>query len=116
MADNKRSNYQVGYGKPPRHSRFPKGQSGNRRGRPKGNLNLTTVLQKALMENVAVEEQGTRKHMRKIDVAIRQQINKAAAGDIQAFKLLTGLLRDVGGSSGIQKPYTIVISEVDGKL
>jgi Family of unknown function (DUF5681) len=28
--------YQVGYGKPPVHSRFRKGQSGNPRGRPRG--------------------------------------------------------------------------------
>ena len=30
--DNKRD-YEVGYGKPPRHTRFTKGRSGNPRGR-----------------------------------------------------------------------------------
>ena len=28
--------YTVGYGKPPKHTRFPKGRSGNPKGRPKG--------------------------------------------------------------------------------
>jgi Family of unknown function (DUF5681) len=28
--------HQMGYGKPPRHSQFVKGQSGNPRGRPPG--------------------------------------------------------------------------------
>ena len=36
--------HEVGYGKPPRHSQFIKGQSGNRRGRPAGAKNLKTLL------------------------------------------------------------------------
>jgi len=28
MADDDKGDYTVGYGKPPRHTRFPKGQSG----------------------------------------------------------------------------------------
>lgn len=39
MTDKKKDGYEVGYGKPPRHSQFKKGQSGNRKGRPKGALN-----------------------------------------------------------------------------
>ena len=30
------ADYEVGYGKPPKHTRFKKGQSGNPKGRPKG--------------------------------------------------------------------------------
>ncbi|MGJ3627161.1 DUF5681 domain-containing protein [Sphingomonas sp. MMS24-JH45] len=32
--------YEVGYGKPPIHARFQKGQSGNPKGRKKGSKNL----------------------------------------------------------------------------
>ena len=46
--------YEVGYGKPPRHSQFVKGQSGNPRGRPAGAKNLKTLLNKALNELVIV--------------------------------------------------------------
>jgi hypothetical protein len=35
----KPTDYEVGYGKPPKASRFAPGQSGNRRGRPKGARN-----------------------------------------------------------------------------
>jgi Family of unknown function (DUF5681) len=34
------SGYKVGYGKPPKTTRFKKGKSGNPGGRPKGSLNL----------------------------------------------------------------------------
>jgi hypothetical protein len=34
----------VGYGRPPLHSRFTPGKSGNPRGRPKGQLNIETEV------------------------------------------------------------------------
>ena len=44
--------YEVGYGKPPKHTRFQPGQSGNPRGRPKGTKNLKTDLEEELSERV----------------------------------------------------------------
>ena len=55
--------------------------------------------------------------MRKIDIAITQQTNKAAAGDAQALKLLTTLLREADRrETGDQNPITVVISEDDSEL
>src|ERR1700730_2267834 len=44
--------FEVGYAKPPRHTRFKRGQSGNPRGRPSEKKNLSTVLEDALAEAV----------------------------------------------------------------
>lgn len=48
--------YEVGYRKPPRHTRFRKGQSGNPKGRPKGAKNLKTELEEELQEKIVVRE------------------------------------------------------------
>jgi hypothetical protein len=51
----KKSDRGSGYGKPPLHTRFKPGQSGNPRGRPKGSLNFTTDLKTVLLAPVAAE-------------------------------------------------------------
>jgi hypothetical protein len=48
MPPDDERDYPVGYGKPPPHSRFVKGQSGNPRGRPPGAKNMKTLLTKAM--------------------------------------------------------------------
>jgi hypothetical protein len=55
MSDTE-SDYKVGPGKPPLHTRFKKGQSGNRRGRHA--KNLPALLVAALNQPVAVTESG----------------------------------------------------------
>src|SRR5262249_16008337 len=93
MDEDGNEDYRGGYGRPPAHTPFVRGQSGNPKGRPKGTLNLASLVRKALQETVTVTERGVRKTMPKIDVAIRQQINHAAAGDVRALKLLAFLLQ-----------------------
>lgn len=47
--DPKNKTYDVGYGKPPKHAQFKKGQSGNLQGRPKGkHVYLLHVFRKRL--------------------------------------------------------------------
>jgi len=68
--DNER-HYEVGYGKPPRHTRFKKGQSGNPRGRPCGSKNLSSLLSEALNEPVIVAENGRRRKISKRQAIIK---------------------------------------------
>ncbi len=83
-----RHDYEVGYGQPPRHSRFESGQSGNPRGRPKGSANLATYLAKALSEKVVVKEGGRRRMITKAEAIATQLVNKAAGADLRAMKML----------------------------
>src|SRR3984893_3415517 len=83
--------YRVGKGKPPRHTRFQKGQSGNPTGRPKGSKNVATLLEQVLNERVVVTENGKRKRITKLQAMLKQLANKAASGDHRDIKMLMPL-------------------------
>ena len=48
----------VGYGRPPTHSRFQPGRSGNPRGRPPGVKSLSDIVRKIVRQKVTVTENG----------------------------------------------------------
>jgi hypothetical protein len=107
---------EVGYGKPPRATRFRKGVSGNPKGRPRGSLNVATVFTKTLRERVVINEHGQRKAVTKLEAALKQLVNKAASGDLRALRQLVELARDAEAkqtASGIQNPG---ISELDQEV
>jgi len=81
----------VGYGKPPKATRFRKGQSGNPKGRPKGKLNIATVILRALEVKVVINENGRRREVTKLEAAMMQLVNKAASGDLRALDSVTAL-------------------------
>ena len=87
--------HEVGYGKPPRNSRFVKGQSGNPRGRPPGAKNMKTLLNKALGEVVVVTENGGRRKLSKREAIVTQLVNRSAKADFKAIQILLGMLRDI---------------------
>jgi hypothetical protein len=78
----------VGYRKPPKHTQFARGNSGNPNGRPKGSRNFATVIQAELKRRVPVTEDGKRKKITKREAVAKQLVNKAAAGDPKAIPVL----------------------------
>jgi hypothetical protein len=117
MAANKDgSTYDVGFAKPPEHTQFRKGASGNSKGRPKGKPNLATVLERTLHEKVVINENGVRKTVTKLEAAIKQLMNKAASGELKALQLLAGLVRS-GEERADQVPVAESgLAEVDQKV
>jgi len=92
MAKKATRSYAVGYGKPPRNTRFQKGQSGNPRGRPKSSKTAQASLMKALAEQVEVTDKGRTRRISKHDLSMLQLVNKAAKGDQRAIELVMKLL------------------------
>lgn len=96
---NGRGNYEVGYGKPPKHTRFAPGHSGHLKRRPKPK-DLRTVLLNALNERVSITENGERKRITKLEAITKQLVNKAAGGEVQAIRYLNEQLRGSDDDSG----------------
>ena len=87
--------YVVGYGKPPVHTRFQKGRSGNPKGRPRGKKNMSTLLSAALDAAIIVVENGQRKKITKREAIITQLVNKSASADLKATQIVLAMLQDV---------------------
>src|SRR6266436_8280233 len=113
--DNKRD-YEVGYGKPPRHTRFTKGQSGNPRGRPPGAKNLKTLLSEALNEPIIVTENGGHRKITKREAIVTQLVNRSATADLRAIKILLDILRDIEGQTEPASPETSAFTAADEKV
>lgn len=89
--------YKVGFGKPPEHTRFQKGRSGNPGGRakPKPRKPFITapeevrqMLIDALEEEISVVENGRKRKMPAIVAIIKQLTVKAVKGDFRTAKFL----------------------------
>ena len=83
--------YEVGYGKPPRHTRFRPGASWNPKGRPKGVNNLATDVKKALASKITVRSGGNGRLVSTQEAGIMLLKEKALKGDDKALARLIDL-------------------------
>jgi hypothetical protein len=86
-------NYAVGYGRPPEHGKFKKGQTGNPKGRPKHSLNLATVLERLLTERIQVTEGGKQRSMTRLEALAKSVVTRCFSGDPKAFANLAFLTK-----------------------
>ena len=73
----------VGYGKPPRGSRFGSGNTMGK-GRRKGSRNLGTIYNKIAGTRVATQINGKTRKLTKRELAVHQLVNAAARGDFKS--------------------------------
>jgi hypothetical protein len=90
--------YSVGYGKPPIEHQFQPGQSGNRRGRPKGAKNTSTLLREILDRKVEMRIGGTPRKVSVREAILTRFAESALKGDIKpaAFLLQRYDISDTG--------------------
>lgn len=82
----------VGYGNPPRRTRFKTGKSGNPRGRPKGARGLGAELQAELGERMPVTINNRTRRFSKRQIILKTLVAKALKGDIRATEKLIELV------------------------
>jgi hypothetical protein len=90
------SHYDVGYGRPPKATRFRPGQSGNPTGYRKSSKPIRERLQELMNSKVTVTEHGRTRRVSRLDVMLRQLANDAMRGDQRALKLLMEFLHRYG--------------------
>ena len=87
-------NYQVGYRRPPKKTRFKKGRSGNPAGRPKGARSLKSSFMSELTEKIPAQINGQSRMISKRDALAKQIVNKAAMGHLPSVKFIAEFLAD----------------------
>jgi hypothetical protein len=79
------SDYEIGYGSPPRHSQFKPGQCGYPPGRPKGARNLKTIVKSTLKEPVKVTRGGKSRKVSTLEAILLRLREKAIGGEFRAL-------------------------------
>jgi hypothetical protein len=107
--------YKVGPGKPPLHTRFKKGQSGNPHGPRR--KNLPALLVAALDEPVVVTAGGESRRITKREAVVAQLVDRSAGADLRATKMLIEMLKDIEKRSAAAparepSPFTAADEEV----
>jgi len=90
--------YEVGYGKPPGHTRFRKGKSGNPRGRPARKAAMARASALALKEAYRiflVEEGDQALELTAIQTILRRQVERAVRGDIDAQRFVLATVQKI---------------------
>jgi hypothetical protein len=88
MSEKKDDDDAVGYGKPPKRTRFKKGQSGNPKGRPKGHRNYTTDLDENIGQRVTIVENGKRRSVTLQQALLKKLAAKGLQGELRAIEQL----------------------------
>jgi hypothetical protein len=123
MPADRDSEYRVGYGKPPLHSRFKKGESGNPKGRPRGSKNLATLLEGELRARIVVTENGRRRSITKQAAMVKHLVNKAVSGDRPLMQLLLAEIRlleqrtsSASGSEMLDETDRLVMRQLHARM
>lgn len=92
-SDDKRSrSYDVGYGKPPVHTRFQKGQSGNPAGRKPREKNFAALVETELNRLITVRDGDIEKKITKREALVTRLVNEAISGKSAARPLLLKMM------------------------
>jgi Family of unknown function (DUF5681) len=82
----------VGYGKPPKHSRFKPGNNANPKGRPKRKPTaIAEIIDDVLDGPAEYRERGRTKKASRRELTVKTHIKRALAGDLSSIETTRGL-------------------------
>ena len=104
--------YQVGYCRPPVHTRFKPGQSGNPSGRVKGSKNLKTLFHQILNEQIPLIDGNQSKKVTKAEALMRRLVIGALKGDSRSLMTLMRIAEQTGEFADDEKNEQLIIKWV----
>ena len=95
--------YKAGYGRPPLHTRWKKGQSGdNRKRKTKRPETTVALIDRLLISKVAITFNGEPRTVTTLEAIVLAMLQKAIAGDIRALRTLAKY-QEFAASNGDKK-------------
>jgi hypothetical protein len=101
----------VGYGRPPREHQFKPGQSGNKRGRPKGSKNEATIIGDLLDQRIAIRQNGNVKKVTLLEAIFLKAAEEAIKGNLKSAAFL--LNRKLVSDSSSDHSETGTVLDID---
>jgi hypothetical protein len=104
MTDERKpsSNYEVGFGKPPKDTQFKIGNSGNPRGAKKGAISFEKAVEKEMNSKITILEGGKKKSVTKAVALAKAYVGKALKGDDRAFAKLIPFIQALNTAKQIE--------------
>ena len=102
MTETSDDGFAVGYKKPPQHSRFQPGRSGNPRGKQKGVRNFGTDVKRTLEVPVRLNEQGRARRVSTQEAALLRLREKALKGDARSIVQILELAKIFNNSTAVE--------------
>jgi hypothetical protein len=85
--------YKVGPGKPPKHTRFKKGESGNKKGRRKGSKTIKSIIEKVLLGDRPITVNGHQVKATHIEAALLSILTRNIKGEKNAETIVAGWIQ-----------------------
>ncbi len=103
--------YPVGRGKPPKHTQFKPGESGNPNGRPKGHKNFATLTKEILLKKITAKTPAGPKKMTIMEALLWRHIQNALVGDTKSLAAILRLSALAEGSEGLPDPASFTADD-----
>ena len=103
----------VGYKRPPKHTRFQPGRSGNAAGRRKNDRNFKTDLMEELREMIVIRENGRERKISKQRAFIKALVAAAIKSDVRAINSVVACARNFGSGVEDEMPAAVDVEDLD---